>query len=309
MFPSTVFRSMITLSLLMLLINPACLLAQTDSAKAEAPAAEEPSLLSPSIDFVCVQKADNTIDLKTSLKAKYEGGPIKLAHLKVSFLLTNGDETKDLGFVVTDKNGKAVLNVKADSLKTDKDGKLNFKASFAGNKLLEAVDGEVAVKRARLEISAVKEDSVLTVKAKLTDLATGAEKPVPEITIGIFVSRMINPLKIGEGTTDENGEVSVDIPNNLPGDTKGNINLLAKLDESDDYGNLQASIVEPWGKKVSDKVSELPRALWSPHPPIWMLVTFIVLMVVVWGHYVVIVIQMYRLRKEEPHEPQPLAIN
>jgi len=32
-----------------------------------------------------------------------------------------------------------------------------------------------------------------------------------------------------------------------------------------------------------------------------MLVTFIILMGTVWGHYVVIVVQLFRLRKEEPH--------
>jgi heme/copper-type cytochrome/quinol oxidase subunit 2 len=57
------------------------------------------------------------------------------------------------------------------------------------------------------------------------------------------------------------------------------------------------------GKPVSDKDQVAPRALWSAHPPLWMMITFIVLMVTVWGHYVVIVYELFRLRKEEPHAP------
>jgi hypothetical protein len=76
---------------------------------------------------------------------------------------------------------------------------------------------------------------------------------------------------------------------------------VAKLDENEVYGNLETTAVAPWGTAVSDKVSSLPRALWSPHPPIWMVVTFVILMSVVWGHYIVIVVQLFRLRKEEPH--------
>ena len=124
---------------------------------------------------------------------------------------------------------------------------------------------------------------------------------VKETTLGIFVKRLFNPFKIGDGATDDAGALSVEIPGNLPGDAKGNIVLLAKLDENEEFGNLETSLSEPWGIPVSDEVKELPRALWSPHPPIWMLVTFITLLTVVWGHYVVIIWELIRLRKERDH--------
>lgn len=147
----------------------------------------------------------------------------------------------------------------------------------------------------------VKEDSLLTVTVKLVDLSSGAELPVPETAVGIYVARMFNPLKVGEGTTDENGEAVIEVQKGLPGDAKGNLTLFAKLDESEDFGKLEASVVQPWGKAVSDKIEDQPRALWSSSPPIWMLATFIILMSIVWGHYVVIIVQLFRLRKEEPH--------
>jgi hypothetical protein len=111
---------------------------------------------------------------------------------------------------------------------------------------------------------------------------------------------MFSNLKIGEGTTDESGEAIVEIPNNLAGDANGNILLVASLTENEVYGNLEASATQQWGVPVSDVVKQLPRALWSPHPPVWMLVTFVILMGTVWGHYIVIIVQLFRLRKEEP---------
>jgi hypothetical protein len=123
--------------------------------------------------------------------------------------------------------------------------------------------------------------------------------------LGIFVHRLFNPLKVGEGTTDENGEATVEIPGKLPGDAKGNITLLAKLDENELYGNLESSVTQQWGIPVSDKLGEQPRALWSPHAPLWMMITFIILMCTVWGHYLVIFIQLFRLRKEEPEPDSP----
>lgn len=287
------------------------LLAQTDtapavtadtSAKAEAPAVEAPELISPSLQFKAVQKGDNSIDFKATLKAKVNGSFVKLPFLKVKFVEISGTDEKEVGFAITNGEGKAAFNLKADSLKTDAEGKLHFKAVFSGNKAMDPAEEEVTFKRARLEIVPVKEDSLLTVKLKLIEIGTGTEVPVKEVTLGVFVNRSFNPLKLGEAATDESGEMSVEIPNNLPGDANGNITLSGRLDENEIYGNLEASSVQKWGTPVSDKITELPRELWTPHPPLWMLITFIILMGTVWGHYVVIVVQLFRLRKEEPHE-------
>ncbi|MBI5858225.1 MAG: hypothetical protein HZB42_11340 [Sphingobacteriales bacterium] len=288
------------------LLIPGYLFAQADSTQKQEPATEqESSLISPSLEFVSVQKTDNTIDLKVALKAKFKGSSIKLPLLKTSFLLITDTAEKELGFVITNSEGKAVLNVKADVLTADKEGKLHFKAVFAGNKAMEATEQEVTIKRARLEITPVKEDSLLIVQVKLIDVGTGTETPVPETVVGIFVHRSFNPLKIGEGSTDENGEATIEVPNKLPGDAKGNITLIAKLDENELYGNLEAGVVQQWGVPVSDKSQELPRALWSPHAPLWMMITFIILICTVWGHYLVIIIQLFRLRREEPEPDSP----
>ena len=283
--------------------------AQADSTKKEEPAAaaEESSLISPALNFLTVQKGDNSIDLKAALTAKLKGTVIKLRQLKISFVQVVDDIEKPLGFVITDGFGKAVFNIKADSLVPDKEGKLNFKAVFAGNKHMDPADAEASIKRARLEITPVKADSALSVSVKLIDIASGKEIPVPETVVGIFVHRSFKPLKIGEGTTDENGEASVEVPNNLPGDAKGDIMLMAKLDENETYGNLESAVVQKWGIPVSDKLNELPRALWSAHPPYWMMITFIILVSTVWGHYLVIIFQLFRLRKEEPAPDSPLV--
>lgn len=303
-FKKVFHRLFVSAAFLIILLVPGGLFAQTDSTqKADTVVKEEASLISPSMEFISVQKADNSIDLKVALKTKFKGSSIKLPLLKIRFLLLADTAEKELGFVITNGEGKAVLSAKPDVLVTDKEGKLHFKAVFAGNKAMEAAEGEITIKRARLEITPVKEDSLLTVQVKLVDIGTGTETPVPETAIGIFVRRSFNPLKIGEGTTDKNGEATIEIPNDLPGDVKGNITLLARLDENELYGNLEANVTQQWGTTVSNKNQELPRALWSAHPPLWMLITFIILITTVWGHYVVIIYELFRLRKEEPHAP------
>ena len=284
--------------LALIIVPPGKSMAQTDSSsKSEV---KEASTYAPLITFISVQKSDNSVDLKATVQAKIGGTLTKLPGLKIEFTITSDSLTKKLGEAITDTRGFAVFNCKPDQLRADTEGKLNFKASFAGKDSIESAEELVSVRRARLEITPLKEDSLLTVKVKLIDLGTGTETAVPEIDLGVFVNRLFSALKLGEGKTDEAGEASIEIPNNLPGDAKGNITLVAKLDENEVYGNLEAAVIQPWGMPVSDELKELPRALWSSHPPIWMLVTFIVLMTAVWGHYIVIIFELFRLRKEEP---------
>ena len=273
-------------------------MAQTDSSAKEE--VKETTTYAPLITFISVQKSDNSVELKATVQAKISGTLTKLPGLKIEFTVGADSTAKKLGEVVTDIRGVAILNCKPDQLTTDKEGKLNFKASFAGKDSIESAEELVSVKRARLEITPVKEDSLLTVKIKLIDLGTGTETAVPETDLGVFVKRMFSSLKLGEGKTDEAGEASIEIPNNLPGDALGNITLMAKIDENEVYGNLEAAVTQPWGIPISDELKALPRALWGTLPPLWMPITFLILMTAVWGHYIVIIFELFRLRKEEP---------
>jgi len=273
-------------------------MAQTDSStKAEV---KEATTYAPLITFISVQKNDNGVDLKTIVKAKINGALTKLPGIKIEFTIGADSTAKKLGEAITDSRGVAIFTCKPDQLTTDKEGKLNFKASFAGKDSIESAEELVSVKRARLEITPVKEDSLLSVKVKLIDLSTGTETAVAETDLGVFVKRMFSALKLGEGKTDAAGEALIEIPNNLPGDAQGNITLLAKLDENEVYGNLEAAVTQPWGTPVSDELKALPRALWGTLPPLWMPITFLILMTAVWGHYIVIIFELFRLRKEEP---------
>lgn len=282
---------------------PASLYAQDSTAAAEPteePAAEEPELISPSIEFISVQNADNSVTLRAAIQAKVNGTFYKLPKIKLSFLQVTDTAETALGYVITDRSGKAVFTVQPGAAMVNAAGELHFKVSYAGNKQMEAAEEEITVKKALLTITPVKGDSLLSVNVRLADMTTAEGTPVPETTVGIYVQRSLSALKIGEATTDENGEATVEIPNNLPGNAEGNITLLARVEENETYGNLQAAVQQKWGIAVSNKITGQPRALWSSHPPLWMLITFILLMGVVWGHYIVIVVQLFRLRKEEP---------
>lgn len=254
--------------------------------------------VSPLIEFSSIQKSDGTITLTASVKAKIKGSLTKLAEMPLSFLSVTDSAETTLGQTMTSGNGTGSVNFASDKAAADREGKLHFKVMVAGNPQVEAGEEVLEIKKAKLTLEPFIEDSVTNVRLKLSDLSTGTAAPLPETGLNLYVKRTFSNLKVGEGTTDENGEAVVEVPVKLPGDAKGNLHLIARLDENETYGTVEASVSQAWGVPVSDEVKELPRALWSTHPPIWMLITFSVLMTAVWGHYIVIIFELFRLRNE-----------
>ena len=259
----------------------------------------EPERYSPSLEFTVKQLSD-ILQLTAKLKGKINGAFYNLYALKVVFTLAGDSAVKPLGNAITDKRGIATIFVSNKKLWTGSGNSAVLMAVYGGNKSLEAIEESVTIKRAGIEMETIMADSVRTLQIKFSEITSEGSIPVPETTVGIYVARTFKPLKIGEITTDAEGSGTFEVPYGLPGDDKGNFTLIANIEENEQYGNIESKTIVPWGKPISSVQKELPRALWSSHPPIWMLVTFIILITLVWGHYIVILYELFRLRKEEP---------
>jgi hypothetical protein len=110
-------------------------------------------------------------------------------------------------------------------------------------------------------------------------------------------------LPVGEefNFTDDNGEVTIDFPKDLPGDAEGNIELLVGLEEDDNYGNVFVTNILPWGSdalKHADTYDE--RTMWSPRDktPIFLLVFPNLILLVVWGIIVYLIVQLVKISKD-----------
>ena len=293
-FKKTTIKFVLLFGWLLLFTGGKLLIAQETSS-------EEIEMISPNVELVGIQKADNSIDLKASVKAKVNGKIRKMHSLKIHFFIITDTSSIEVGAMNADNSGTAVFSLKPEQALIGSDGFIKCKAVVNSNKNMDEGEAEISFKKAILTVTPSESDGLKTLDVKLIEITKQGETPVANITVGIYVDRTFKPLKIAEGTTDETGMTSIEFPNNLPGNEKGNLIVYAKVDEDENYGNLEASFIgEKWGTTVSKKHHDQPRALWSSHPPLWMLITFIVLMVAVWGHYIVIVYELFRLRNEKP---------
>jgi hypothetical protein len=250
------------------------------------------------VDLTVSQVNAGLIELKAIAQVKWDSVFDVLKGHKVSFFAVTDSAETLLGIVETDFDGVAVLSVQSGKIIPKVDGTLSFSASTEGTDKLSEGKGELSTKRAIISFKSFEGDSVHSVTVKVVSVVEGVEIPVKEAEVGVFIKRLFSNYPIGEAvTTDENGEVSVEIPGGLSGDEKGNYTLVAKVDETEEFGTLEARVLKPWGiKKKVDALRQ--RTLWSHAPPLWMLITFIVLISVVWGHYMVIIYKLMRLKHQ-----------
>lgn len=244
------------------------------------------------------QMPGDSIELNALLRAKIDGSYQKISEAEIEFFSVGTEEEVSLGKQTTGANGVALLKVSAANLSPNEDGYLSFIARFGGNDEVDEDETDASILKASISLSAEQEDSLLYLTVKALAPSEEGEVPLEEADVVFFVKRMVGKLKVGEGTTDENGEARIAFPIDLAGDNNGNVFITAQIEDFGEYGNLAASIEEPWGRPVSYEIKELPRALWSPNPPVWMVITFFILMVAVWGHYMVIIYNLSKLNKD-----------
>jgi len=260
-----------------------------------------PEKVKPRISLVSTQLNGDSIVLEATVRVRIDGWqPVEFG--SVRFEVRNDTVVLPLGTSMTDAKGKASIQVGMKGLITAEDGSWTFGSVFEGNDIATGGDAELSAQRAGVTFSGEKQDSTYAIVLRLFDLS--AEKsPIPDAEVGFFVKRHFSNLKIGEGTTDENGEVVLEWPGDLPGDLQGNLVLIGKAEDLDAYGTVAAVMVKPWGVRLQQTDTNITRGLTSHAPPLWMLIVFVILMGTVWGHYIVIVYKLVRIRKPKIQNP------
>ena len=223
-----------------------------------------------------------------------DGEPVSGAN--VEFRVTINGELLELGNNLT--NEKGVATISKEMIFFRKLGHhFTFEAEFTGTNQHGSASEEREIQDAVLTVVAETIDSVNTISIQLQSWNEENELiAIPEVEVYYFIPRMFSLLPIGESYTNEEGEDQYEFPSDLPGGPAGELTLVSKVEEHEDYGTLEAMIGVTWG--IPSKATALPnRALWSPDAPLWMLITFIILMTGVWFHYLFIVFNLFQIRK------------
>jgi hypothetical protein len=259
------------------------------------------TVITPNLSLIYMSNSNDTVILTANIYVRRETGSFALENAEIGFSISNGKEVKNLGLVKAGYDGIATMKVPVKSgLIKDKEGKTTYTADFAGKGDYLAVSATITVKLAQIQLTFSKEDSIHTIHVNVSQKEGNDEiKPVQNETVGIYVPRMLSDLKIGEITLDENGTGSLEFTGGLVGDSLGNLVVIGKIEENDNFGNVKGQSTVSWGIPKQYFLAERPaRELWTPVAPIWMIITLIVMLAGVWGHYIYAVIQLIIIKRQ-----------
>lgn len=239
--------------------------------------------------------------LENSLKTGKKKEPLKNKVFQL-YLDSNKNENS-IAKVTTDKNGKA-KSFLPPSLKAiwDANPVHKFIAVAAGKE--DEIAAELEIAKAKIQIDTVSADGIRSITVQVMHYENNAWVPANEVEMKIGIQRLGGILSAGEEeayTTDSTGAVTVEVTkDSLPGDSKGNIVLVAKVQENDIYGNLKVQKTVPWGiALVADNSFFDKRTLWTTRfrTPIWLLVMAYSIVFGVWGTIIYLIMQMIKIKK------------
>jgi len=241
------------------------------------------------------------VSTKTKVGRKFE--PVK--GVRVMVYCNEQSASHLLGTVTTGETGIARLGIPPSFRDTwDSSGQFKFIAagdSATGNGDLNS---DITIKKAILVVDTVTQDGVRTVTGTLKEREGDTWKPVPNIDIRLSVKRMDANLSVGDKdtyTSDSTGLSTAQFKrDSIPGDSRGNIILVAEVDDNDTYGNLFAEKTVNWGRAFTPPSNFFAqRTLWSTRfkTPIWLLAIAYTVVIGVWGTIFYILFQLVRIKR------------
>jgi hypothetical protein len=266
---------------------------QADSTKPE---------LSVNIHHFIVNNSFQYLLIETKIKIDNKWKPLKGQVLQ---LYLDSNKAEDLiTKVQTDSDGKAKAII-PPSLKPlwDNSSVHKFIAVTEGTFKEEETTTEAEIGKAKILIDTSNTDGARTVNVQVMKFENDNWIGTKGVDLKVGVKRLGGDLKIGDEesyTTDSVGRVAAEFKlDSLPGDIKGNLVLVAKVEDNDQFGSLSIEKTVPWGRYVKPVSNFGERALWAARgkAPIWLMLMAYSIIAAVWGVIVYLIIQIVKIGK------------
>ncbi len=167
---------------------------------------------------------------------------------------------------------------------------------------------QVIEKRSRVAGTAASDVKILVtwvkeknqVQMEISGTKESKVQPVAGAEVKLFAKRYFGNLLIDEArNTDALGKVLFNFPKDLPGDSAGFVQLLAKLSDETAYGEAKSDTTLAIGVPTYRPPLNEQRAMWNivQKTPIWLLLAYIFTVLAVWGFIFYVLFQIRAIYK------------
>jgi hypothetical protein len=242
-----------------------------------------------------------TVNSKTKIEKKFQ--PVN--GITVNLYLDSSSAATLIAKVTTDEKGMAKAII-PPSFRSgwEASEKHKFIAVSDAQKPYDEATGEIEITKSKILIDTLNEDGKRSVVVKVLALDGKDWKPVKDVEMKVGVSRLGSILLVGDEatyTTDSTGQVTAEFKRDkLPGNQKGDLILVAKVEDNETYGNLSVQRSVPWGLPTTyDNPFIHQRTLWSArfHTPYWLMIVAYSVIIAVWGIIIFLLFEAIKVKK------------
>lgn len=164
----------------------------------------------------------------------------------------------------------------------------------------EDAEETITVADARISMLYSGEDSIKTATAILTAWKDSAYVPVPGVELKLCIRRTFNFLLFGEAgaLTDSAGQVSGELPLDLPGSTNGTLSIFGRIEDHETFGTVEGGITIPWAV-LPKKNPVRGRTLWSSgdNAPLVLVISSLLIITIIWGTIFYLIRLLFKIKK------------
>jgi hypothetical protein len=164
---------------------------------------------------------------------------------------------------------------------------------------------EFTFRKAKISMDTSSTDGTRNISVAVMKYENDSWVPVRDAEIKIGIQRLGGILPVGDEenyTTDSTGIVNGEFKkDSLPGNERGDLVLVARVEDNDELGNLIIEKPVPWGVATkADNSFFNQRALWSTRfrTPLWLLFMAYTIVIGVWGTIIYLVVQLIQIKKQ-----------
>lgn len=241
--------------------------------------------------------------VQTQLKIGKKFTPVTNVPVKV-YIDSDSSEATMIGKIVTGKNGEAFVILPESARDIWVASAMhNFIALSTATKDFGEIKAELSITKSKIIIDTSSEENVKNITVTVTEFKNNEWVAAKDVEVRIGIARLGSILPAADEetyTTDSAGKAVADFnKDSLPGDEKGNIMLVAKVEDNELYGNLIVEKKVPWGvyKKLPDNFNA--RTLWATRDkaPGWLLFMAYSIVIGVWGTLIYLIWQLIKIKK------------
>lgn len=236
---------------------------------------------------------DQLESLVATLRAK-DKRYLALSDTQVTFYSINDTSRVLLDQIQTNSEGVAIFTIDDNpEIREDSMGQLTFEVEYEGSPLIKPTSRKLVVKRADLDLSFYQKDSIKYIDVQAISSDSGV--PIQDVDITFYLKGTFSELNFGYEITDENGKAKINFPIDMPGDTAGVLSVIVKIEDHDDYGNVESRGKINWG--IPNQIlKQQHRGLGDTDAPLWMVYTLIILLSIVWSNYLYVIFMIFKIK-------------